>query len=264
MAAIRRGGSISNTDSVTVRRVTIPLAAQVGDVGLIAMAYQQPTAGAPPLDLSGWTRMAETVLTDYRLVVFRRTLTVTDPGSDVEITFATAQRAPMVLEVWGGLQGTPTVATASTTPAATSHPLPATGAGTIKPFGIFGHRSGTPPTTMGVPSGWSLGGFGVQAASFSAATGIAYGPTEAGPTSASNLTTSGAVTSLTMTIAWPVTPEVDNLRLHEIEVSAQELPTRNLRVHRVELNALVIPYMVRRNGQWLRIRPYVRKSGAWK
>ncbi|NKG21120.1 hypothetical protein [Paeniglutamicibacter terrestris] len=264
MSAIRRGGSLSNTDSVTVRRVTIPLTAQTGDVGLIAMAYYQPTTGAAALTLAGWTLIDESVLGDYRLVAFRRTLTGPDPGSDVEITFATAQRAPMVLEVWGGLSGVPSVNSTTTSPAATTHPLPAGGTGTILPFGLFGHRSGSPPSTMGVPSGWTLGNFGSVPASFSAATGITYGPAETGPTGALNLTTAAAVTSLTMTIGWPVTPEVNNLRLHEAHIRAFVAPVKNLRVHSASVSALITPYMIRRGGKWLRIRSYVRKSGAWK
>lgn len=266
MAVIRRGGSLSNTDSVTIRRVTIPSDTVAGDIGIIAITYYQPDTGAAALSIAGWTRIGERAITDYRSAVFYRTLTLADRGTDVEVTFGTAQRAPMALEVWGGLQGPPVSDWNAQTTATITHPIDIVGSsGQYQPFAIFGTRTGpTPPTTVTPSAGYTLRQYGVQPATYSGVVGIATSPESGAPVGGGNFSTGDPFTSVTWAIGFPVKPEGQRLRVQSLGILALEPRVSKIRLHKAIVAATVVQYAVRRNGRWVPITMFVRRGGTWK
>lgn len=266
MAVIRRGGSLSNTDSVTIRRVTVPSDTVAGDIGLIAISYYQPDTGAAALSIPGWTRIGERAITDYRNAVFYRTLTLADRGTDVEVTFGTAQRAPMALEVWGGLQGPPVTDWNTQSVATITHPIDTVGsAGQYQPFAIFGTRTGpTPPTSITPTAGYTLRQFGVQPGTYSGVVGIATSAVSSAPIGGGNFATFDPVTSVTWAIGFPVKPDGQTLKVQSLGILALEPNASRIRLHKVTAAATVTPYAVRRNGRWVPISMFVRRGGTWK
>jgi len=257
---------ISNTDSVTVRRVTIPMDVVAGDMGIIAITYQQTDTNAGALSISGWTRIGEAKVSDYRTAVFYRVLGIADRGTDVEVTFGSAQRAPMLLEVWAGLEGAPVADWNAHSTAVTTHPVDTVGSsGRLQPFAIFGARTGpTPPTTASPPSGYVLRQFGVRPDSYTAITGFASASDRNAPIGGGSFGTSSAVTSITWSIGFPVKPDGNNLKVHSLGMAAMEAPPNKLRLHRAYLGASLVPYSIRRGNAWSPLSTFVRRGGSWK
>src|SRR5690606_26756990 len=110
-----------------------------------------------------------------------------------------AQRAPMALEVWGGLQGAPVSDWNEHTTARITHPIDSVGSsGQYQPFAVFGTRAGPTPPTEATPSaGYTTRQFGVQAATYSSVVAIASRASAAAPVGGGTFTTTDPFTSVT-------------------------------------------------------------------
>lgn len=266
MAVTRRGGDLSNTDSVTVRRVTIPSNTVAGDIGIIAITYYQADTGAAALAIPGWARIGERAIEDWRSAVYYKSLGVADRGTEVEVTFGTAQRAPMALEVWGGLQGAPISDWNTHTTATITHLIDSVGSsGQYQPFAVFGTRAGPTPPTEATPSaGYTQRQFGVRASTYSGVVAIATRAAGAAPVGGGTFTTVDPYTSVTWALAFAVKPERQSLQVQSLGITSLEPMVSRVRLHQASITASVTPYSVRRNGVWVPIDLFIRRGSTWK